>query len=76
MLRELCKEYGIEWERNRNFISERLPSLIKYYIFAPSNLPYGDEPGVMGWLKEAFHFRAIKTMIEFIILGFTGWGSI
>jgi hypothetical protein len=41
-IKEVCKEMGIEWKKEKNFIIDRLPILINYYLFAPSTLPYGD----------------------------------
>jgi hypothetical protein len=67
---------GIEWKRSKNFIIDRLPILISFYLFAPSSLPYGDKSGLGNLLKEAFSWYSFKTVIPFVLLGFIGAGSI
>jgi hypothetical protein len=53
-----------------------MPGLITFYILAPGRLPYGNENGAMGWIKEACTFEALTTSLSFILYGFIGVGSI
>jgi hypothetical protein len=39
VVQEVCEEYGIRWERPRNLITERLPAIIKHYMFSPPMRP-------------------------------------
>eukprot|EP00973_Karenia_brevis_P065408 9087251-Karenia_brevis.AAC.1 len=38
-LESVCKEMGVPWERTRNFVTERIPDIVSYYLLAPAQLP-------------------------------------
>ena len=35
IVKEVCKDYGIEWKPTKNFLLDRLPSLYKFYLWSP-----------------------------------------
>ena len=49
-------KFGLEWVPTKNYIFQRLPGLINFYLLAPGRLPYGEEDGIIGWLKEALTY--------------------
>lgn len=62
--------------RPKNYVLERLPSLIGFYLFASGRLPYGNESGLVGWVKESLTLKAFKNYFNFVFFGFLGFGSI
>jgi hypothetical protein len=45
-VREVCEQAGINWERPRNLILERFPTVIKHYLLCPvkASPPVGEVP--------------------------------
>jgi len=78
---EVSKEMGVPWERTRNFVIERIPDIVSYYLLAPAQLPglqrriYGGH-GLSGFIKEHLASEGFAAMYELITTGFTGEGSI
>jgi len=78
---EVSKEMGVPWERTRNFITERIPDIVSYYLLAPAQLPglqrriYGGH-GLSGFVKEHLASEGFAAMYELITTGFSGEGSI
>jgi len=70
-LKELCKEHNIPWEKERNFIYERLPVLFKYYILSPAK-KFEKE----GFIAESLSLNGLIESIKFVFVGFIGVGSI
>jgi len=70
LLKELCAEHKIPWERERNFVLERLPVLFNYYILSP---PRNSKDGVFA---ESFSLAGLIESIKFVFVGFIGVGSI
>lgn len=71
LLRELCKEYNITWEKERNFIFQRLPVLFNYYILSPPR-----KFAKVGFIQESFSHAGLIESIKFVFVGFIGVGSI
>lgn len=76
IIREVCDEFKIEWKPTKNFLFTRLPGLYSYYIMGAGRLPGAEIAGMAGVIKEAFSLESFKSVITFIVLGFTGIGSI
>ena len=75
-MKKLCEENGIEWKPTKHFIIDRLPLLVKFYLFADSTLPYGNQPGVLNLIRELFTLDGLKSMTMALVSGFIGFGSI
>lgn len=75
-MREIAEKHGIEWKPTKNYIRDRLPYLMNYYLLAPGRLPHGDEDGVGGWVRELFTWQAVWKSAESIFYGVLGYGSI
>jgi len=66
LVKEVAKKHGIEWEPTSNFLTQRLPPLIDYYLLTMGRLPHGNEPGIVGWIKELFTVEAIQSSVNTI----------
>jgi hypothetical protein len=73
IVREEAAKYDVEWLEPKNFFTDRLPVLMKYYFGAPSRMAQGES---YGFLKEHFHPRALRTTMEYMVSGWIGIGSI
>lgn len=75
-VKEVAKEYDIKWVPTKNFVFQRLPKLIGFYILAPGRLPGSNWPGPLGWIREVLSVKGVTNVFSFVILGFLGLGSI
>jgi len=64
VVRVVCDEAGIPWQRPRHLLFERFPAIMKYYLLSP---PKRDQPGG-GPLIELRHFA------RYVTDGFRGVG--
>lgn len=64
---------NVIWLEPKNFFLDRLPSLLKYYLFGPSRLALENHHGF--W-KEHLHPQAIVKSVDYVLKGFAGIGSI
>jgi hypothetical protein len=76
LVRELCKEFKIEWKPAKNYITNRFRKIFSFYILAPGRMPGYEAPGLAGVMKEAFSFEGAKRVVSFIFFGFSGVGSL
>jgi hypothetical protein len=66
-----CKEYGVPWERTRNFLIERFPVLFLYYFWAPvRGAKYSN------FITESLSLTGFFEALKFAAVGFVGMGSI
>ena len=73
IVKEEAKKLGVEWLEAKNFFSDRLPSLIKYYLAVPSRMAQENN---LGLLQEHCHPQALIKTLDYLIKGWTGIGSI
>ena len=69
-LQELCKEMNIPWEKEQNFVLDRLPILFKYYILSPAR------DCKSGIIAETLSLKGLLATVQFALVGFVGLGSI
>ena len=76
IVKDVCKEYKIEWKPSKNFILERIPSLYKFYLWAPMrrNGEVIDEN--LSVFDEIFDLTNAVYMVKFVLLGFSGLGAL
>lgn len=76
VVKEVCKEYSIPWTPTKNFLFDRLPTLYKFYLWAPMRRGGKVVDENMGVLEEAFSWTNFKYMCFFVFLGFSGAGNL
>ena len=75
-LRETCKEFDVPWVKTKNFLLDRLPTLVSFYLFTPMESSHSDYKGFGGFLRETFSIEGLKRMIYSVYVGFKGIGSL
>lgn len=73
IVREEAEKIGIVWEPAQNFIFDRLPLLVKHYLFCPSTMAREQQ---LNLCQEHFHPQALRTSLTYFFNGFIGIGSI
>ncbi|AFZ30815.1 cytochrome b5 [Gloeocapsa sp. PCC 7428] len=73
LVREEAEKFDIVWSQPKNFFIDRLPILVKHYLFGPSR--WAKEKNI-GLLKEHLHLQALRTSAEYLYKGIVGIGSI
>lgn len=73
IVREEAEKLGVIWLEPKNFWVDRLPSMVKHYLFSPSRM--AQDRG-FGLLKEHFHPQALAVTADYLVKGFAGIGSI
>ena len=73
IVKEEASRYEIEWDPPKNFLFDRLPSMVNYYLLGPSRQAKDNN---LSLYKEHFNFAAIRNSIAYIYKGFIGVGSI
>eukprot|EP00171_Calliarthron_tuberculosum_P008844 IDg8844t1 len=71
VLQKACEERGLRWERTLNSQRERLPVLIRQYLFSPVR---GRKQRSL--LREACDYRTYVDAVQIVASGFLGEGSI
>jgi len=79
-VRSTCDEFHLPWNATKNFIFDRLPGLVAFYLSTPARFALArsskDRAGEMSLLREAFAWEGCRPMARFILSGFNGVGSI
>ncbi len=73
IVREEAEKFDVVWLESKNFFIDRLPILVKHYLFSPSRMAHENR---FGLFKEHFHPRALMMTADYVIKGFAGIGSI
>ncbi len=73
IVREEAEKFNIVWLQPKNFFRERLPILIKCYLFSPSRIAKENNFGI---IKEHLHSQQLLTSLKYVIKGFAGFNSI
>jgi hypothetical protein len=73
IVREESEKFDVVWLESKNFFIDRLPVLVKHYLFSPSRMAHESR---FGLFREHFHPRALMMTADYVIKGFAGIGSI
>ncbi len=73
LVQEEAEKFNIVWLPPKNFFLDRLPTLIKYYLFSPSRIAKENNFGIF---KEHLHPQQLLTSLKYISEGFVGFNSI
>ena len=73
IVREEAEKYNVDWLKPKNFFVDRLPILLRHYLFSPSRMAKENQLGI---LKEHLHPKELLTSVQYILKGFIGIGSI
>ncbi|MBS9383333.1 MAG: hypothetical protein HEQ24_03540 [Dolichospermum sp. BR01] len=73
IVREEAEKYNVLWLKPKNFFLDRLPILLKHYLFSPSRMAKEKQLGI---LKEHLHPQELLKSMQYILKGFIGIGSI
>jgi hypothetical protein len=73
IVREEAEKLNVVWENPKNFFIDRLPVLIKHYLFSPSRPAKEHSQGL---IMEHFHPHALRSSVKYLMQGFIGIGSI
>jgi Cytochrome b5-like Heme/Steroid binding domain len=73
IVREEAEQVGIVWKPAQNFVFDRLPLLVKHYLFCPSTMAREQQ---LNLFQEHFHPQALRTSLTYLFNGFIGIGSI
>ncbi len=81
MVKETCSEFQVSWKPTKNFIFERLPELVRFYLFSSvrsgqKKIPFLKMEGWKHFFIETFSYSTLKNSFVFIYYGFRGVGSI
>ena len=76
VLKEVAAQFSLPWAPTKDFLTERVPPLMYFYLCSDSGLPWGDKRGLHWLILETLHPRALLSMIQYVVLGFTGVDSI
>jgi hypothetical protein len=72
VVKEVVKEFGLEWKKPRNWWTERLPLIFSHYMMSPAKNPRTNKFLNYG-LGDA---RSWMTCISYMIGGFAGIGAV
>lgn len=75
-MKEVCKEFKIEWTPTQNFIFQRLPSLYKFYLWAPIKRHNKIIDENRNAIAEALDPKNIIPTIIIVLEGFFGIGGV
>ncbi|AFY56412.1 cytochrome b involved in lipid metabolism [Rivularia sp. PCC 7116] len=73
IVREEAAKFNVEWLQPKNFFTDRLPTLIHQCLTTRSQMAKDNKFGIF---QEHFHPQALKTSIDYIVVGFTGFSGI
>jgi hypothetical protein len=73
VVREEAEKFNVVWLQPKNFFVDRLPILIRHYLFGPSR---SAKENNFGLLKEHLHPKELLTLVRYILQGVVGIGSI
>jgi len=73
-VKEVALDFNLEWSPTKNFILHRLPMLFKFYMFAPARLTKNNRN--LSVIEEILSLEGYKRVVNFVIYGFRGVGSI
>lgn len=73
IVREEAEKFNVVWLGQKNFFSDRLPLLVKYYLFGPSRTAQENNLGL--W-QEHVAPQQLRTTVQYVFQGFMGIGSI
>lgn len=73
IVREESEKVGVEWLPPRNFFANRLPSMVRHYLFSPSRAARERQ---LSMFQEHFSPGALKESLGYVYKGFLGFGSV
>uniref|UniRef100_A0A0C1R6Z8 Membrane protein n=1 Tax=Tolypothrix bouteillei VB521301 TaxID=1479485 RepID=A0A0C1R6Z8_9CYAN len=73
IVREEAAKYNVVWSKPKNFFLDRLPILLRHYLFHSSRMAKENN---FTLLKEHFHPQALLRSMKYVLEGIVGIGSI
>jgi len=71
-----AKEHGLPWEKPKNFFTEIVPFIFRMYVWAPVSDPVTRKSRHKSFLAEHLDPSCYKYIVDYIVAGFLGDGSI
>ncbi|BBX95946.1 hypothetical protein AWC15_19995 [Mycobacterium lacus] len=73
VLREEAAKFGVEWLPAKSFVADRLPKLCRTYLLSPSRQA---KERNWGFIREHCSPAAWKSIVNYVLSGFVGIGSV
>jgi len=72
LVKKTCLEFGLPWDKPRNMWTQRLPVVLKHYLFYPAINPR------TGRIKDygEWSMRSMMDAFTYMFLGFAGIGAV